>query len=117
MQDVLSDLLETVGDFEIVAAKATEAEAKLWLDENPGAWDLAIIDLILEQGTGMGAIVRARSTGPEAKVVVLSDYATPGIRTHCIDLGADAVFQKSLDMTQFLDYCATLADDPEPARA
>lgn len=115
MQGVLTDLLEVVGDFTIVANVATEAEAKLWLTENPGAWDVAFVDLILEQGTGMGVIGPAKAAAPGARVVVLSDYATPGIRKHCLDLGADAVFQKSQEMRAFMDYCATLADDPAPA--
>ncbi|MBC5766422.1 response regulator [Ramlibacter albus] len=116
MQGVLHDLLNVVGtaSFEIVATRTTEAEANLWLDEHPGGWDLALVDLILEQGTGMGVIPRARKAAPGAPVVVLSDYATPGIRQHCIKLGADAVFQKSQDMQAFIDYCASLVDR-EPA--
>jgi DNA-binding NarL/FixJ family response regulator len=113
MQGVLNDLLNVVGPFEIVSTMRTEAEANLWLQEHPGAWDVALIDLILEEGTGMGVIPRARAAGPKAKVLVLSDYATPGVRQHCVKLGADAVFQKSQEMKAFMDYCAALAD-PEP---
>jgi DNA-binding NarL/FixJ family response regulator len=113
MQGVMRDLLSGVGPFDIVAAAATEAEAKYWLQEHPGGWDLAIIDLILEQGTGMGVIAPAHEQGQGGRIVVFSDYATPGIRRHCQALGADAVFQKSQEMAEFLQYCATLAD-PEP---
>jgi DNA-binding NarL/FixJ family response regulator len=116
MHSVLEDLLNVVGSFEIVANRATEAEAILWLEEHPGEWDLALVDLILEQGTGMGVIPRARKAAPNAKVVVLSDYATPGIQEHCVRLGADAVFQKSQDMQAFMAYCGALAD-PAPADA
>jgi DNA-binding NarL/FixJ family response regulator len=108
MQAVVSDLLNVVGKFEIVATRRTEAEANLWLDEHPGAWDVALVDLILEQGTGMGVLARARAAAPQAQVLVWSDYATPGVRRHCLKLGADAVFQKSQDMHAFMDYCATL---------
>lgn len=109
LQGVVVDLLSTVGDFELAKAVATEAEANLWLEENPGKWDLAVIDLILEQGTGLGVIARARQTGGDAKVVVFSDYATEGIRKHCIRLGADAAFQKGDDLQAFLSYCGALA--------
>jgi DNA-binding NarL/FixJ family response regulator len=117
MQGVLSDLLQVVGDFHIVASKPTEAEANYWMAENPGAWDVALVDLILEQGTGMGVVSRAKKLAPRTKVLVLSDYATPGIRQHCINLGADAVFQKSQDMQAFMAYCAELAADAAPANA
>ena len=116
MQDLLAELLATIGDYEVVGIASTEAEAKLWLDENPGAWDLAVVDLILDQGSGMGVIARAKQSEGAGKVVVLSDYATPGIRVHCLKLGADAAFQKGEDLHAFLGWCSEFAD-PEAASA
>lgn len=110
---VLQDLLSAIGDFAVVHAASTEAEAKLWLEENTGGWDLAVVDLILEQGSGMGVIQRCKASGP-GKVVVLSDYATPGIRRHCERLGAEAVFQKGQDMQAFIEWCSELSN-PEAA--
>lgn len=108
VQAVLSELLSTIGDFRLVNATATEAEAKLWLAEHPGGWDLAIIDLVLDQGTGMAVIPRARdSAGESGTIVVFSDYASDGIRKHCLKLGADAVFLKS-QTQEFMDYCSEL---------
>lgn len=109
MQGVVLDLLATVGDFELVQAASTEAEANLWLDENRGQWDLAVIDLILEQGTGLGVVARARERPAGSKVVVFSDYATEGIRKHCLKLGADAAFQKGEDLHAFLAFCQAVA--------
>ncbi len=110
MQGVVLDLLATVGDFRLVAIRSTEAEANLWLDEHPDGWDLAVIDLILDQGTGLGVVARARNRPPASKVVVFSDYATEGIRKHCLKLGADAAFQKGEDLHAFLAYCSALAN-------
>lgn len=109
LRGVVSELLQELGEFRIVHEVGTEAEAKLWLDENRGKWDLAIIDLILEQGTGMGVIAHSRKVSSNGRVVVLSDYATPGIRKHCLKLGADAVFQKSTEVPAFADYLVTMA--------
>ena len=109
LQGVVVDLLSAVGDFEVVKTVATEAEANLWLDENPGQWDLAVIDLLLEQGTGLGVVARAKDRPATSKVVVFSDYATEGIRNHCIKLGADAAFQKGADVKAFIDYCCAMA--------
>lgn len=110
LQGVVLDLLATVGDFHLVKAVATEAEANLWLDENGGNWDLAVIDLILEQGTGLGVVSRARDRPPASKLVVFSNYATEGIRKHCLKLGADAVFRKGDDLQDFLAFCKSVAD-------
>jgi DNA-binding NarL/FixJ family response regulator len=109
LRGVVMDLLSTVGDFALVHAASTEAEANLWLDENAGNWDLAVIDLILEQGTGLGVVARARNRTPGSKVVVFSDYATEGIRKHCLKLGADAAFQKGEDLQGFLAFCSAVA--------
>jgi DNA-binding NarL/FixJ family response regulator len=103
MRELIRDLCAAIGGLRIVATASTEAEAMLWLQDNPGAWDLAIIDLVLDQGSGMG-VVRHCKQGPQSgKVVVFSSYATPGIAAHCIALGADAVFDKS-DTTGFIGW-------------
>lgn len=109
VQGVLADLLASLGDFQLVDAIATEAEAKLWLGEHAGEWDLAIVDLVLDQGSGLGVIAQARASADRAggNVVVLSDYASDGIRAHCEKLGAHAVFLKS-QMQEFMDYCSEL---------
>ena len=109
VQGILADLLSTLGDFRLVATSATEAEAKLWLTEHPGAWDLAIVDLVLDQGSGMAVVSRAKeaSGANGGTVIVFSDYASDGIRQHCLKLGADAVFLKS-QMQEFMDYCSEL---------
>jgi DNA-binding NarL/FixJ family response regulator len=107
VQGVLGDLLASLGDFQLVDAMATEAEAKLWLSENPDGWDLAVIDLVLEQGSGMGVIPQAREYADRngGRVVVFSDYASDGIHSHCRKLGADAVFLKS-QVQDLMDYCS-----------
>jgi DNA-binding NarL/FixJ family response regulator len=108
VQGVLADLLAGLGDFQLVQTLGTEAEARLWLSEHPGAWDLAIVDLVLDQGTGLAVIPPARAAAGEgANIVVFSDYASDGIRRHCLKLGADAVFLKS-ETQQLMDHCSKL---------
>lgn len=108
MQAVVTDLLSTLGDFQVVGLVSTEAEAKLWLTENPGAWDLAIVDLVLDQGSGIAVVPRASQARHDGgHVVVFSDYASGGIRSHCEKLGANAVFLKS-ETREFMDYCSAL---------
>ena len=109
------DLLAGQG-FSFSGTAGTEAEANLWLDEHPKEWDLAIVDLLLEQGAGLGVIERCRKHSTDSKVVVFSAYATPGVRTRCLELGADQVFDKT-DLGSLLEYCKRLAgrdmDEPD----
>jgi DNA-binding NarL/FixJ family response regulator len=108
MRGLLSELFASLGDLRVVGFASTEAEADLWLDEHPHGWDLAVIDLLLEQGSGMGVVARCRRWHPEGKIVVLSSYATPGVRKHCLALGADHVFHKG-ESADFVAYCAQLS--------
>lgn len=95
MRGLLADLFSSMGGLEVAGSASTEAEAKLWLDEHPSGWDVAVIDLVLDQGSGMEVIRRCKAEPTGGKVVVFSSYATPGVRHHCLELGADAVFDKS----------------------
>ena len=108
LQGVVVDLLRSVGDFELVGSATTEAEAIGWLADHAGGWDLLVLDLVLAQGTGLGVITRTRERGPGSRVVVFSDYVTPGIRQHCMNLGADAAIAKS-DTAAFIAFCSQVA--------
>jgi DNA-binding NarL/FixJ family response regulator len=94
MRGLLDDLFASLGGIRVVAVSTTEAEARLWLDENHGEWDVAVLDLVLEQGGGMNLIRHCKQVPLGGRVVVFSSFATPGVRRHCLDLGADAVFDK-----------------------
>ena len=113
----MGDLLQSLGDFRIVGSAATEAEALAWLDQHAGHWDLAIIDLVLDQGTGINVIARARLRGQQASVAVLSSYVSTGIRRHCLKLGADAAFQKDSELGDFLAFCSALPGAEEQRAA
>lgn len=107
MRKLLAEVLGAAGAFRVVHATSTEAEARLWLQENPHGWDLAIVDLVLDQGSGMGVIRPARRASPGARIAVFSAYATPGVQEHCRSLGADAVFDKA-DPAAFLEWLRQL---------
>ena len=95
VEGALTDYLSSLGDFRVVATARTEAEANHWLQEHPGEWDALILDLVLDQGSGMNVISRARALPGAGKIAVFSGYASEGIRQHCLALGADAVFDKA----------------------
>jgi DNA-binding NarL/FixJ family response regulator len=115
IQSAMSEMLHGLGDFRVAATISTEAEALGWLEQNPRAWDLAVIDLVLEQGSGMGVVSRARRTAPDARVVVFSNFVTPGIKAHCLRLGADAAFDKNAELREFADFCTDIAAERRAA--
>jgi DNA-binding NarL/FixJ family response regulator len=109
LRSLMDDLFQGLGGFQVVGAAASEAEALAWFDEHRDGCDVAIIDLVLEQGSGLGTIRRARRTQPNARILVFSGYASPGVQEHCRGLGADVVFNK-VDSGLFVRYLANLAD-------
>lgn len=102
-RSLLDDLFASIGGLRLVGTATTEAEAMLWLDENAGGWDLAIVDLVLEQGSGTGVIRHARRSPGAGTIAVFSSYSTPVMHDHCMKLGADVVFDKS-DTTRFVTW-------------
>jgi two-component system, OmpR family, response regulator len=92
----------------------TENDAKGWLSQNGQQWDLTIVDLFLKQGSGLGVLESCRSRPAGQKVVVLSNYATVDMRKRCIQLGADAVFDKSNEIDALVAYCIAQSESPCP---
>lgn len=97
--------LEELVDINAVGISDSENDAKVWLQENPDDWDLAILDLFLKQGSGLGVLSACRDRKPSQKVVVLSNYATADIRQRCAQLGVDAVFDKSNEIDALVEFC------------
>ena len=100
--------LEELGGIAPVGFAETEAQGSGWLTSHDGQWDLAIVDLFLKQGSGLGVLQACRDRKSEQKVVVLTNYATPDIRTRCSQFGVDAVFDKSTDIDALIDFCIGL---------
>ena len=105
IRENLIGTLEELAAIESVGVADTEEEGKQWLTSKPAQWDMAIIDLFLRQGSGLGVLAACRKRQPHQRVVVLSNYATPDVRMRCAQLGVDAVFDKSNEIDALVDYC------------
>ena len=105
IRENLIGTLEELASVEAVGVAETEDEGKNWLATHGEQWDLAIVDLFLRQGSGLGVLAACRSRRPGQKMVVLSNYATPDVRMRCAQLGVDAVFDKSNEIDALVDYC------------
>jgi DNA-binding NarL/FixJ family response regulator len=101
--------LEELGPVQVVGWAADEAGALRWLADPAHDAELVIIDIFLKSGSGLG-VLRASAQHPRGPhMVVLSNYATPDVRTKCLELGAERVFDKSGDIEDLLGYCQGLA--------
>ena len=105
IRDNLIPAMEDLVNASIVGFAETEAEAARWLGAHADEWHLAVVDLFLKEGSGLGVLASCRQRQPLQRVVVLTNYATTDIRERCLKLGADAVFDKSNELDAFLEFC------------
>ena len=105
IRENLIGTLEELAEVQAIGCAETEDEGKAWLTAHAAQWDLAIVDLFLRQGSGLGVLAACRDRASEQKMVVLSNYATPDVRMRCAQLGVDAVFDKSNEIDALVDYC------------
>ncbi len=115
IRENLVDALEELAAISVVGFAETETQARSWLLTNPALWDLAIVDLFLKEGSGIGVLQACKARGPEQKMVVLSNYATLDVRRRCAQLGVDAVFDKSNEIEDLVEYCVAQREAVERA--
>ena len=115
IRENLIDTLEELAAIAVVGFAETETQARSWLVGQPDDWDLAIVDLFLKEGSGIGVLQACRERGKAQKMVVLSNYATQDVRRRCLQLGVDAVFDKSNEIDDLIDYCVVQRQTLEKA--
>ena len=108
----LVSVLAATSAIHVVASADNESDA-LKTIRSTTTYDLIIIDVFLKQGSGLRVLRDAKALHPDARVVVLTNYATLDVRKRCISLGADRVFDKSRQLEDLIDYCTRLSDVDE----
>jgi two-component system OmpR family response regulator len=111
IRENLIGTLEELACIKSLGWAETEIEAKSWLAQHDGQWDLTIVDLFLKQGSGLGILEACQDRPPGHRVVVLSNYATADMRKRCAQLGADAVFDKSNEIDALVEYCIAQSEE------
>jgi len=101
--------LEELVPVEVVGTAEDENSAVQWLARPSNHADLLIVDIFLKSGSGLGVLRAAHASPRQHHVVVLSNYATPDMRSKCLELGADKVFDKSNEIDALILYCSRLA--------
>lgn len=114
MRDLLIDLFSSSGEFQVVGTACTEAEAMDWLAAHRDEWDLAVVDLVLDEGSGTAVVRRARELNYGGIIAVLSGCVTDNLREHCYALGADSVFDEA-ETGRFILWLGKVGTSLQPA--
>src|SRR5207302_8879153 len=94
-------------------ASLREAETEEGADAPVGAatWDVIVLDLQLKVCTGLGVLRSLVShRAPEAKPIVLTNYAFPQYRDNSLALGADFFFDKSREYHRVREVLEGIAE-------
>lgn len=101
--------LEEVASLCVVGTAEDEEGALRFLTNPASHCDIAIVDIFLAHGSGLGVLRALRDAGSTVERVVLTNYATEDIRRHCLELGATRVFDKSAEIDALVNHCLARA--------
>jgi two-component system OmpR family response regulator len=102
----LRGTLEELAQTRVVAVAAAQDQACAWMDARTNGCDVAIIDIFLKAGNGLGVLEHMATYDRPPRRVVLTNYATQDMRSRCRALGADAVFDKSTEIDELVEWLA-----------
>lgn len=105
LRGMLCEMLAELDGVGVVAEAEDEAGALAALEaQRP---DLAIIDLELRAGSGLG-VLRQLHAQPERfgrpRAVVFSNYGHAPVRARCEQLGVERFFDKSFQLDELIDF-------------
>ena len=103
----LRGLLDELTAVDVVGTARAEAEACEWLDSRTQACDIAIVDIFLKGGSGLGVLKHIAGYERPPERVVITNYATDAMRSRCKQLGAAEVFDKSTEIELLVDWLAS----------
>ena len=103
--------LEEVASLSVIGTAEDEEGALRFLTNPNSQCDIAIVDIFLAHGSGLGVLRGLRESGSKVERVVLTNYATEDIRRHCLELGATRVFDKSAEIDALVNHCLSRAAD------
>lgn len=107
--------LEELLPLRVVGTAEDEAGAVSWLADTANSCDIAIVDIFLRRGSGLGVLRALQQKSASFDRVVLTNYATEDMRRQCLLLGASHVFDKSGDIDALVAHCLELAGPNTPA--
>jgi DNA-binding NarL/FixJ family response regulator len=113
IREALVPALADLADAEVVAVAETASEGIAVLERLGETWDLAVVDLFLREGSGLTVLRTCQQRASHQRMVVLTNYPTEEMRRRSLELGADALFDKSNELDQFFEWCLR-GDIPKP---
>ncbi|RCW64724.1 response regulator receiver domain-containing protein [Pseudorhodoferax soli] len=100
IRQTMTEMLEDVAGACVVAWADSEQPAIAQMRREP--WDVALVDLFLREGSGLGVARAFMQRAAHQRLYVVTNYATPDIRERCMRQRVDGVFDKSTELDRLL---------------
>jgi DNA-binding NarL/FixJ family response regulator len=107
--EMLTELITDPGRIEVVGVGDTESATMDSIRRLKP--DVVVLDLQLKTGSGTGVIraVRADPSLASLRLLVTSNYISPQLKAGCLELGAEAYFDKVKELGELAAKLAELA--------
>ena len=107
--DMLTELISDPGRIEVVGVGDTESATMEAIRRL--APDVVVLDLQLRTGSGTDVIraVRADPTLASLRLLVTSNHTSPQLKAGCLELGAEAYFDKVKELGELAAKLAEIA--------
>jgi DNA-binding NarL/FixJ family response regulator len=108
LRELLSLLLDTEDDFEVIGTASDGAQA-LAVAEGLQP-DIVLLDLAMPVMDGMQALPALRRLLPEALIVIFSGFEQAALVDEALAAGANAYLEKGASVTQLVDLLRDLRE-------
>lgn len=108
--EMLTELITEAGRIEVVGRAGSEADAIAGIQRLKP--DVVVLDLQLKTGSGTDVIraVRAVPDLSKTRLIVISNHTSPQLKAGCIELGANAYYDKVKELSLLTTELTRLAD-------
>jgi len=101
----LSTVLREAGYRTVVAGSAEEAESHVF---GAAPMDLIVMDVRLPRESGIAMVKRMRDRSLGSKVILMTAYETPDVKSEARRLKVDRYLKKPFDLTALVDEVRSL---------
>jgi DNA-binding NarL/FixJ family response regulator len=108
LRELLTLLLESEDDFEVVGTASDGAKAIDVAEQLKP--DIVLLDLAMPVLDGMAALPKLRSLLPDASIVIFSGFDQGALVEEALKIGADAYLEKGASVTSLVSMLRELRD-------
>lgn len=98
IRERLTDMLSELDGVELVGQAEDAIEARSLAERLKP--DVAILDVRMPGGSGVDVLHDIKRRNPDTKVIMLTAYPHPEVRSRCVQGGADYFLEKSTEFTR-----------------